>query len=432
MSKIKHFFAWVQGKTSKQIWEKRLGAIENTLTNETAIIKDSHDLFIRYEKQLHDLITEKQEEVEYMFKKINKYRNSYGTIKRSDIRKKEKLEARCDYAANLLKEIWEVRLDGLLEDIPEKQHSTYKTLIENQRKLEKMSRGGDFGAYGKSDIPFSLVPLIKRLTTKILQFRYFMGIQPMSGPVGLSYQLVYKDLEKQEIIEMTDGTNDEVERKIGLEIISRAVEAGTYKLQAGWSVAASQDLKTFHGLDIEEEITSALVEEIGAEIFAFNFDNLKRLATKKTMAKQDDPMKLAVIIHKEANDIARITRRGEGNFIIASEDIVASLASITPQSMWKEEKEYLNHMISKHGILNDNIHVFSLREDSKSASSWFMIGYKGSTDVDSGYNYCPYLPVVAMGETINPTTFEPVVSTSSRGGVIEHQGQHYYTLVTFE
>ena len=51
-------------------------------------------------------------------------------------------------------------------------------------------------------------------------------------------------------------------RKMGLKILSQAVEAGSRKLQAGWTIEAMQDLNSQHGLDVESEMTKALSAEI--------------------------------------------------------------------------------------------------------------------------------------------------------------------------
>jgi hypothetical protein len=45
-----------------------------------------------------------------------------------------------------------------------------------------------------------------------------------------------------------------------------AVEAGTRRLGARWSVELEQDLKNMNGIDIDAEITNAMSYEIQAEI----------------------------------------------------------------------------------------------------------------------------------------------------------------------
>ena len=72
------------------------------------------------------------------------------------------------------------------------------------------------------------------------------------------------------------GSNSFIEgsggRKMGLEVLSQAVQAGARKLQAGWTLEAMQDLDNQHGLDLESEMTKAMsahiVQEIDAEIIS--------------------------------------------------------------------------------------------------------------------------------------------------------------------
>jgi len=44
-------------------------------------------------------------------------------------------------------------------------------------------------------------------------------------------------------------------RKLTLDVVSQAVEAGSRKLQAGWTIEAMQDLNAQHGLDLESDMT---------------------------------------------------------------------------------------------------------------------------------------------------------------------------------
>ena len=46
-----------------------------------------------------------------------------------------------------------------------------------------------------------------------------------------------------------------------------------------------------------------------------------------------------------------------------------------------------------------------------------LVGYKGGNgETDTGYFYCPYIPLMSSGVVINPVTFQPVVSLMTRYG----------------
>lgn len=125
-------------------------------------------------------------------------------------------------------------------------------------------------------------------------------------------------------------------RKMTLDVVSQAVEAGSRKLQAGWTIEAMQDLNAQHGLDLESEMTQALSAEIVQEIDQEIITDLIALAgtvdsfdgsaagpygTTGNYTPTfigDRLANLGVIINRVANEIARKTRRGAGNFIVVS------------------------------------------------------------------------------------------------------------------
>jgi hypothetical protein len=149
----------------------------------------------------------------------------------------------------------------------------------------------------------------------------------------------------------TGGSGSTIEgsggRRMNLEVVSQAVEAGSRKLQAGWTIEAMQDLQAQHGLDIESEMTQALSAEIVQEIDAEIINDLLALAgTVQTFDGNpagtfggggsgnyapayvgDRLANLGVIINHVANEIARRTRRGAANFIVVSPLVVSVLQS---------------------------------------------------------------------------------------------------------
>jgi hypothetical protein len=46
-----------------------------------------------------------------------------------------------------------------------------------------------------------------------------------------------------------------------------------------------------------------------------------------------------------------------------------------------------------------------------------LIGYKGGDgETDTGYFYCPYVPMMSSGVIMNPVTTQPMVSLMTRYG----------------
>lgn len=245
-------------------------------------------------------------------------------------------------------------------------------------------------------------------------------------------------------------------RRMTLDIVSQAVEAGSRKLQAGWTIEAMQDLNAQHGLDLESEMTQALSAEIVQEIDQEIIADLIALAGTVDVfdgagAGQygatgnyrptfigDRLANLGVIINRVANEIARKTRRGAGNYIVVSPLVVSVLQSaaksVFAPAIEGSFKGPNNTMMV--GTLNGTIKVYSYLWNQAGviypggvtgditdpaggyqASDTILVGYKGGNgETDTGYFYCPYIPLMSSGVVVNPVTFQPVVSLMTRYG----------------
>jgi hypothetical protein len=241
-------------------------------------------------------------------------------------------------------------------------------------------------------------------------------------------------------------------RRMTLDVVSQAVEAGSRKLQAGWTIEAMQDLNAQHGLDLESEMTQALSAEIVQEIDQEIITDLLALAgTTDTFDGSgagsyggsagagnyapafvgDRLANLALIINRVANEIARKTRRGAGNFIVVSPLIVTVLQSAAKSVFAPAVQGSFvgpnNTMLV--GTLNGTIKVYSYlfnqagdgvdlgTAPSPVVNDSILCGYKGGNgETDSGYFYCPYIPLMSSGVVVNPITFQPVVSLMTRYG----------------
>lgn len=229
-------------------------------------------------------------------------------------------------------------------------------------------------------------------------------------------------------------------RKMSLEIVSQAIEARTRKLQSSWTIEAMQDMKNGHGMDIETEMTRALSAEIVQEIDAEIISDLIALAG--TAASYDGSLtgvgpytptfvgdrfaNLQSVINYVANEIARKTRRGAGNYIVVSPMIVSVLQSaaksVFAPAIKGEFKGPNNTQLA--GTLNGSIKVYSYLWNQ--AQPWaggaaphqtdlILVGYKGGNgETDSGYFYCPYIPLMSSGVVMNPQTMQPVISLMTR------------------
>lgn len=228
-------------------------------------------------------------------------------------------------------------------------------------------------------------------------------------------------------------------RKVKLEVVSQAVEATTRKLQAGWTVEAMQDLKSQHGVDLESElsqvISAEIVQEIDSEILSdllalagtvatYDYSTIGAGPTYAPAYLGDRFANLGIVINAVANEIARKTRRGAANFIVCSPMVVSILQSagksVFAPAISGSFKGPNNTMLV--GTLNGTIKVYSYLWNQVSGlgsavNDTILVGYKGGNgETDTGYFYCPYIPLMSSGVIVNPVTFQPVVSMMTRYG----------------
>ena len=237
-------------------------------------------------------------------------------------------------------------------------------------------------------------------------------------------------------------------RNMGLQVLRQPVIAKTRKLQAKWTIEAMQDLSSQHGLDLEAEITQVLSAEIVHEIDNEIVTDLIRLAgTTETFDMSgtftgvphyigDRHAVIGVLINKVANEIAAKTRRGAGNFIVVSPQIVSVLQSASksvfaPAVAGSFEGPNNTRLI---GTLNGTIKVYSFLFNASFAgvaaatsvpggasasSEIILVGYKGGGgETDTGYFYCPYVPLMTSNTVVDPTTYNNQLMVMTRYGKV--------------
>jgi len=128
-------------------------------------------------------------------------------------------------------------------------------------------------------------------------------------------------------------------------------------------------------------------------------------------------------IEREANVIAKDTRRGKGNFIICSADVASALAmggflNISPALNVNLDVDDTGNTFV--GVLNGKIKVYvdpySSVGISANARDFVCVGYKGTSPYDAGLFYCPYIPL-QMVRAINDATFQPKIGFKTRYGM---------------
>lgn len=454
--------------------------------------------------------------------------------------------------AKLLVEKWGPVLDYTSANVKaiEDDHTRLNTaiLLENQEKwcFEASNQSGGTGsvfsngsvndgaygnqfpsqndsAYAPGDyrLPKILIPMIRRTFPELIT-NEIVGVQPMSGPVGLAFALRYKyesdalgynttgnldasatsnlnnpqlqsdgdELGYQYLDTRFTGTssgqlsgdtagtyfpmvdqdkgvaqllaNFELTSKIPQIVVSfekTAVEAGTRRLAARWSVELEQDLKNMNGIDIDTELTNAMSYELQAEIdremiirmiqtalnggFGRGFSVWSPAsADGRWLVERNRDFYQRLIV--EANRIAVRNRRGSANFIVATPRVCAILEML-PEFQWVPVQGNVNTQpvgVAKVGSLAGRFNVyrdtrteaqFELGQGGNYSGTgtygasqyrttrleYALLGYKGPEFYDTGIIYCPYIPVMVQ-RTIGPNDFSPRVGLLTRYGVVDN------------
>ena len=407
-----------------------------------------------------------------------------------------------------------------------------------------IGQGG--GGYSSSDayasqdarLPKILIPMIRRTFPELIT-NEIVGVQPMSGPVGLAFALRYKysgqkldgtylgagtgvaaataqgtvggdpalgGQEKSELGHnyvgsaftgqlsaiggdasyatselsadspwLSSGTpfddadeglaaalaDFELDNAVNMPTVElsfekTAVEAGTRRLGARWSVELEQDLKNMNGIDVDSELTNAMSYEIQAEIdremiirmiqsalsagkqtgyTSFNIAS----ADGRWMAERNRAFYQKLIV--EANRMAVRNRRGAANFIVATPRVCAILEML-PEFSWMTVEGNVNTQpvgVAKVGNVGGRFNVYrdtrteatyNLGNAEADKVEYALLGYKGPEYYDSGIIYCPYIPVMIQ-RSIDPNGFYPKVGLLTRYGVVDHLfgASNYYHVV---
>ena len=244
-----------------------------------------------------------------------------------------------------------------------------------------------------------------------------------------------------------------------------SVVARTRGLKAEYTSELAQDLKAVHGLDAEVELANILSAEILAEInrevvrtvynnaklgaqqtdlrfrsaglTGLRGQGLNKAATPRAVTNSggiydvefdsdgrwsaEKFRGLMFQIEREANVIAKETRRGKGNFIITTSDVASALAmsgflNLTPTPDINLTVDDTGNTFA--GTLNGRIKVY-IDPYAASGSDYVCVGYRGSSPYDAGMFYCPYVPL-QMVRAVSETTFQPKIGFKTRYGMVNN------------
>lgn len=223
-------------------------------------------------------------------------------------------------------------------------------------------------------------------------------------------------------------------KEMGFSIDKVTISATSRKLKGTLTNEIITDLRAIHGIDAGAEITNILNGEIVAEINREMIRSIYFVAKKGaqhvdlTTAGEFDVtldsngrwarerfLGIYFQIQREANVVARETRRGLANFVIVSPDLGAALnmAGVlsAPANIAELSIDPTGNTFA--GYLGNGMRVYI---DPYASGDFFVVGYKGQTAYDAGLYFAPY-QMYNTYKAQDPNSFQPVYGIESRYAV---------------
>jgi hypothetical protein len=235
----------------------------------------------------------------------------------------------------------------------------------------------------------------------------------------------YKDYAS---LELSDEMGE-----VSFELKSVTVSVIERKLRAQWSPELAQDVSAFHNIDAEAELTALLSEQVAAEIDREILRDLRRGAawrlawdykgvtgrgidTANSAAfytQKEWNQTLVTAINQVSAQIHKATLRGGANFIVCSAEVSAIFDDLEyfHVSNAAPEQDKFNMGIERVGSLQGRYQVY---RDPYFPADTILMGHKGTSLLDTGYIYAPYVPMQLTPTMYNPFTFAPVKGIMTR------------------
>jgi len=268
--------------------------------------------------------------------------------------------------------------------------------------------------------------------------------------------------------------------EIDFHIETQSVEAATRKFRALWTIEAAQDLRAYHNLDLERELTDLLSKEVEVEIDRELIEDLRMLAydvsnTFGTPAGGFDRGNLGL---PGANNFTGLKNTGTGSYEYDHTGLPAGNPAGTDKNVFfidlastsmPDAPQHVGHIYSNIlaalNFASNDIYTSTYR----GPGNWFicspliaamlesaskleggiesgsysggvaykgkfagkydmyvdplypedeiLVGYKGESPMDAGYVYAPYIPLQLLPTVTDPDTFQP------RKGILTRYGK---------
>ena len=247
------------------------------------------------------------------------------------------------------------------------------------------------------------------------------GYVGSSGASAMAYQANWRTYAS---LEFEDQMGE-----VSFDLQAVTVSVTERKLRAQWSPELAQDVSAFHNIDAEAELTALLSEEVAAEIdreilrdlrkgaawdLRWDYNGWRRFTAGQAPYTQKDwNQTLITAINQLSAQIHKSTLRGGANWIVCSSEVSAIFDDLEyfHVSNASPDQDSYNMGIEKVGTLSGR---FTVYRDPYFPANQVLIGHKGTSLLDTGYVYAPYVPLQLTPTMYNPFNFTPIKGIMTR------------------
>ena len=248
----------------------------------------------------------------------------------------------------------------------------------------------------------------------------YTGSTIISGTSGGSFTSIYRTYKN---LEFEDQIGE-----VSFDLESVTVSVSERKLRAQWSPEMAQDVAAFHNIDAEAELTALLSEQVAAEIdreilrdlrkgaawnLRWDYNGWRRIAQTTSYTQKDWNQTLITAINQLSAQIHKSTLRGGANWIVVSSEVSAIFDDLEyfHVSNASPEQDQYNMGIERVGTLAGRYQVY---RDPYFPPNTVLLGHKGTSLLDTGYIYAPYVPLQLTPTMYNPFNFTPIKGIMTR------------------
>jgi len=239
----------------------------------------------------------------------------------------------------------------------------------------------------------------------------YQALSAASTPAFTFSYNIYSDMEEDSRMAEVSFVLDQV-----------TVSVETRKMRAVWTPELAQDVSAFHNIDAEAELTALLSEQMAAEVdreilrdlrrgaawtARWDYNGLRKGTNTYYGVQKDWNQTLVTKINQISAQIHKATLRGGASWVVVSPEVSAVFDDLEyfHVSNASPEQDKYNMGIEKIGTLSGRYIVY---RDPYAPANTVLIGHKGTSILETGYIYAPYVPMQLTPVMYNPFDFTPI------------------------